>query len=235
MVTFKSFSVMHDTESGKQTVEFDGILLATKDSFELSEPDSQQLEFFEVNIYQTCDHRLIVQGFSPFCNENFFEAFSSDSDLDLNPLIQRIVGCIPIGDDQKIVENFMLKVKQFAESIFISEIVNVDSFFDTSKGIDAQINEYEHLLFGLTDQNPNWSHKGKAVIETGNHKMQLNIEWRIVRNTLQLQVVDFDFFGMILNNKENIKQIFRKLNSPEIIGVIYKKISAFSQGFKMTA
>lgn len=235
MVTFKGFTVQHDTKSGKKTVEFDGILLATKESFELSESDAQQLEFFGLNIYQTCDHRLIVQGFSPFCNEYFFEEFGCDSDFDLNPLIQRIVGCMSIGADQLIVEAFMQKVKQFVESIFITEIVNIDTFFDTSTCIKAQINEYEHLLFGLKKADQQWSHKGKAIIETNNHKIQLNIEWRVVRDTLCLQIIDFDFLGMILQNKENINQMFRKLNAPDITNVIEQKIQEFSRNFKYSA
>lgn len=229
MVAFKGFTVQRDSESSKENVEFNGILLATKESFELSESDAQQLEFFELNIYQTCNHSLIVQGFSPFCNEYFFEEFSCDSEFDLNPLIQRIIGCMSIGADQQIVEEFMQKVKQFAESIFITEIVNIDTFFDTSSGVQAQISEYEHNLFEQS------SHKGKAILETNNHKIQVNIEWRIIRNTFCLQVVDFDFFGMILQSKANITDVFQKLNSPDITNVIYKKIQEFSPNLKCSA
>lgn len=231
MVHFKNFVLESNSDTGKTIMSFDGILLATKDSFELSENDVQQLEFFDLNIYQTCDHKLVIHGFSPFCNEQFLEVVESSSILDLNPLINRIVGCMSIGDDQVIVENFMLKVKNFAESIFVSEIVNVDSIFDTSAGITAKINEFEKLAFGASSNDQVWSHRGKAIIETISHKIQLNIEWRVIRNTYELQVTDFDFFGLILNNKENINQIFAKLNSPQIIDLIYTKIKAVVPSF----
>lgn len=234
MVQFKNFVLEANTNTGKQRMSFNGILLATKDSFELSETDAQQLEFFELSIYQTCDHKLVIHGFSPFCNENFMEVIDSNSTLDLAPLIERIVGCMSIGDDQVIVDNFMQKVKNFAESIFVSEIVNVDSIFDTSAGITAKINEYEKLAYGASGNNQIWSHRGKAIIETLSHKIQLNIEWRVVRNTYELKVVDFDFFGLILNNKENINQIFAKLNSPQIIDLIYRNIKALVPSFEIS-
>lgn len=226
MVQFNNFVLEDDSDTDKQCASFNGILLATKESFVLSENDTQQLEFFELSIYQTCNHELVIHGFSPFCNERFLEVIGCNSILDLSPLIERIVGCMCIGDDQVIVENFMLKVKSFAESIFISEIVNVDAIFDTSAGVTAKINGFEQLIYNASSKDKVWSHQGKAIIETVSHKIQLNIEWRVVRDTYELQVTDFDFFGLILNNKENINQIFIKLNSPQIIDLIYKKIKA---------
>lgn len=233
MVHFKNFVLEFDSSTGKQSMSFDGILLATKESFDLSENDAQQLEFFDLSIYQTCDHKLVIHGFSPFCNEQFLEVIDSNSTLDLSPLIERIVGCMSIGDDQVIVDGFMQKVKSFAESIFISEIVNVDSIFDTSAGITAKINEFEKMAYCASSNDKVWSHRGKAIIETISHKIQLNLEWRVVRNTYELEVIDFDFFGLILNNKENINQIFAKLNSPQIINLIYKKIKALVPSFEI--
>lgn len=233
MVHFKDFVLEADSDTGKKSMSFDGILLATKESFELSEADAQQLEFFELSIYQACDHKLVIHGFSPFCNEFFLEVIDSNSTLDLSPLIERIVGCMSIGNDQVIVDNFMQKVKSFTESIFVSEIVNVDSIFDTSLGITAKINEFEKMAYCSSSKDKVWSHRGKAVIETISHKIQLNLEWRLVRNTYELQITDFDFFGLILNNKENINQIFAKLNSPQIINLIYSKIKALVPSFKI--
>lgn len=233
MVHFENFVLEFDSDTGKQSMSFDGFLLATKESFDLSETDAQQLEFFDLRIHQTCDHKLVIHGFSPFCNERFLEIIDSNSSLDLSPLIERIVGCMSIGDDQVIVEGFMQKVKSFAESIFISEIVNVDSIFDTSAIISANINEFEKIAYCVSSNDQVWSHRGKAIIDTMRHKIQLNLEWRVVRNTCELQVVDFDFFGLILNNKENINQVFAKLNSPQIISLIYKNIRAVVPSFEI--
>lgn len=115
MVTFTALPVFY----GKSAVGFNGRLIATKKSFKVCDVDAQQLEFFELKIYQSYNQSLVIQGFSPFCNEYFLEVFNPHAAINFKPLIQRIIGCISIGDDERIIQNFMVKVKEFLENILI--------------------------------------------------------------------------------------------------------------------
>lgn len=228
MLDFKNHILEYDQNSSKETYSFTGILLADKLNFELNEEAEKQLEFFDLKVYQTCNHSLVIYGFSPFCNERFIEIVEHSADLNLHALISRIVGCMPIGEDQLLVEDLMLKVEKYVKSIFITEIINLEKLLGTIDTLNIDIRKVEcHPYNFLKKEGLSCNHSGVATVNTINHKIFLNIEWILFNESHYLQITDFDIFGVIINNKDNIREIMSMLNSPVFISKLEKKLNFY--------